>query len=393
MTAANWTNGGRRPSDINVLVVEDDEADAVYLAACLEESGYLTGAVRWATTLAEGRRMLKQQADCVLVDLGLPDATGLQAVEAMVDAAPRAAVIVLTGLDDPRVERALAVGAQDYLVKAQLSPEILGRSIRYAVERKSAELTARELQEARLQDAENRRLARGLLPTPLVSDARLDFATYYRPAEGHVLLGGDFFDVVEGNDKTLRVIIGDVMGHGPDQAALGVQLRAAWRALVLAGLPQATVLETLNRMVEIEAPSGSFVTACDVVINAQRDAMQIVSCGHPPPVLAAGEQVAFLSIAPYPPLGLGTFAEVKPAICNLPGRWQLLFYTDGLLDSFRDLSEAGDIGLEGLAESAAASHEASIGIGGDLQQWVQRLLTIPERPPTDDIAVLSLDFR
>src|SRR2546430_847508 len=80
-------------------------------------------------------------------------------------------------------------------------------------------------------------LERGLLRTPLLRTDAVECATYYQPGRNHAVLGGDFFDVVETTDGLVRAVIGDVMGHGPDEAALGIHLRVAWRTQVLAGTP------------------------------------------------------------------------------------------------------------------------------------------------------------
>src|SRR5688572_20687205 len=82
--------------------------------------------------------------DCVLLDLGLPDARGLEALQLVLTAAPDAAIVVLTGQEDEDMGvQALQEGAQDYLMKQGLDGEALARAIRYAVERKRVEATKR----------------------------------------------------------------------------------------------------------------------------------------------------------------------------------------------------------------------------------------------------------
>ena len=122
-----------------------------------------------ARTLAEAAGAGLAGFDCVLLDLDLPDAQGLDGLRDLRALAPELAVLVLTGLDDERrgVE-AVAAGAQDYLVKGTTSGVLLARSLRYAVERRRAELTQQQLSIAQLEARENARLERGLLPAPLV---------------------------------------------------------------------------------------------------------------------------------------------------------------------------------------------------------------------------------
>src|SRR5580698_10893671 len=90
----------------------------------------------WVRTLAAAEEIVHQPIDCVLLDLGLPDAQGLDALRTLLNWQPDLAIIVLTGLDDPHSgARALELGAQDYLPKGTVDKEILTRSLRYAMAR------------------------------------------------------------------------------------------------------------------------------------------------------------------------------------------------------------------------------------------------------------------
>ena len=85
----------------------------------------------------------KKAADIVLLDLGLPDAQGLEAVRRARAVAPGVPLVVLSGIDDERMAiEALHDGAQDYLVKGQIDARSLLRSLRYAIERKSLQSAA-----------------------------------------------------------------------------------------------------------------------------------------------------------------------------------------------------------------------------------------------------------
>src|SRR5438045_4445773 len=97
--------------------------------------------VRQAVTkLADG------QFDIVLLDLGLPDAQELEALNSLVGAAPDLPLVILTGTENEVLAlQAVKGGAQDYLIKGQATPELLVRAIRYAIERKQSELHIRHL--------------------------------------------------------------------------------------------------------------------------------------------------------------------------------------------------------------------------------------------------------
>src|SRR5271157_6615574 len=150
---------------------------------------------------------------------------------------------------------AVASGAQDYLVKGRVEPDMLRRTLLYAIERKRAELIAVDLHASDLRARENARLERGLLPSPLLLEgSEVGVVTRYRPSRTNALLGGDFYDVVQTPDRTVHIVIGDVAGHGPDEAALGVALRIAWRTLTLSGIHGAAAMRQLERILHAESP-------------------------------------------------------------------------------------------------------------------------------------------
>lgn len=185
--------------------------------------------------------------------VSLPDATGLEALEQVLATAPHAAVIVLTGLDDAHVGlAAVTAGAQDYLVKQDVDARLLTRAIRYAIERKRADLAQRSLVKAELLAQENDRLERGLLPVPVLTTGELVHEARYLPGRERTLLAGDFYDTVQSPDGSVHAVVGDVCGHGPDEAALGVALRIAWRTLVLAGHAGNELLRTLDSVLRLE---------------------------------------------------------------------------------------------------------------------------------------------
>lgn len=371
---------------LSLLVIEDDEGDALLLAAALDDAGIDPRSVRWYRTLGDGRRAVAERpADCVLVDLGLPDASGLESVRAMTEAIDTP-VIVLTGLAGQSGQPALAAGAQDYLVKDGLQADMLSRAIRYAVERKRVDRATRALEQARLRSMENARLERGLLPRPVLDHTRLASATTYRAGRDHTLLGGDFYDIVERPDGTVRALIGDVMGHGPDEAALGVHLRVAWRALVLACIADTDVLAILDTVLDVERAVGRpFVTVCDVTVAADRRSMAVRSAGHPAPVVVSTRGTWQPDLHVMPPLGIGAFPrEAAGTVVELGDAWSVMLYTDGLLDSFRDHVDLTDIGFRGLVQAATDAAHA------DPELWLGGVVARAPRVVTDDMAVVAL---
>ncbi|MBB1259821.1 SpoIIE family protein phosphatase [Streptomyces sp. OF8] len=370
-----------------LVIADDPSAGAASLPALLDAAGRLR--VRTARNLTEAARLLTDDVGCVLLDLADGDLDVLREVVAM---APRQAVLVLTDEDDPeKAAEAVRLGAQDQLPRQDLDAALLNRAIRYAEERKRSDLARRQLAESRLRAQENARLERGLLPTPLLDGSGLALARRYRPGRSRALLGGDFYDTVRTDDGTVHAMIGDVSGHGPDEAALGVELRIAWRALIMAGLSGAALLGTLQQVLEHERSGDEvFATLCMIDIAPEEDTATMWLAGHPAPVLADPAPRLLPEHAAGPALGLLPNAEWPAAHINLGHQWHLLMYTDGLIEG-RTGDGRDRLGQEGMLHLVADSLHAHPAGG---QSFVDDLLHEVRRlnagELTDDVAMLLL---
>src|SRR4051812_16412730 len=292
------------PGRFGVLLAEDDEGHAFLVRELLSEAEAPFDLVV-ANSLREAKTMVRG-IQCILLDLGLPDAEGIDGLRKLLAVAGSAAVCVLTGRSDEHLGvAAVAEGAQDYLVKGQVDGVLLTRALRYAVERKRSDENAQRLREVELRQAESARLERGLLPQPLMSTEAVQVHTFYRSGQAMGLLGGDFFDVVQVGDDRLHVIVGDVCGHGVDEAALGVELRVAWRALVLAGVPEDQVLGALEQVLMSERRAREvFATAATVPLDIPANRATVRLAGHPPPVLLSGGRAEPVAARPGIVLGV-----------------------------------------------------------------------------------------
>ncbi|MGW3202652.1 PP2C family protein-serine/threonine phosphatase [Streptomyces sp. NPDC001135] len=384
---------------LTLLLIEDDPAGSPIVPELLDPSGKPIR-VRTARNLTEAERLLTDDVHCILLDLALPAPGGsdtddeLAVLRHVLRLAPRHAVLALTASGDAeRGAEAVRVGAQDYLFRDELDGRLLSRAIRYAVERKRSETAERRLAEGRLRAQENRRLERGLLPTPLLDGSSLRFAARYRPGRSRALLGGDFYDAVRTPDGTVHAMIGDVCGHGPDEAALGVELRIAWRALTLAGLSGDELLGTLQEVLEHErADDEIFATLCTVDIAPDGRHAGLCLAGHPAPLLARPGRTARL--LPYdnngPALGLLPGARWPRMQVELGSEWSLMLYTDGLIEG--RVGEGGErLGQDGMVEMIR--RQLSEGLRGEnlLRAAVSEVRDLNGGELTDDVAVVLLD--
>jgi diguanylate cyclase (GGDEF)-like protein len=124
-----------------VLLVEDSPVQARVVAAQLEQGWGTPDATDIAGSLAKAIDKLQRDTfNCVLLDLGLPDADGLEAVKRIRMTAPGVAIVVLSGQEDETLAlMAVREGAQDYLVKGRVDHSHIVRAISYAIERKQQE--------------------------------------------------------------------------------------------------------------------------------------------------------------------------------------------------------------------------------------------------------------
>jgi len=126
---------------IKVLLIEDNPGDARLIGEMLSEVNGALFDLENVDRLSDGlTRIQKGGIDAVLLDLGLPDSAGLDTFEKVHDQAPEVPIVMLTGLDDTELAlEGVRMGAQDYLVKGRVDGDLLARTLRYAIERKTAE--------------------------------------------------------------------------------------------------------------------------------------------------------------------------------------------------------------------------------------------------------------
>ncbi|MGW3076969.1 PP2C family protein-serine/threonine phosphatase [Kitasatospora sp. NPDC001132] len=414
---------------LRLLVIEDDDSDAQLIKAAVADSG-TSIEIHWARGLDQATELLAPPAPwarrgrsrtpefgCVLLDLAaaadLPhpsdSSDGLEGLHELLRRAPHTPVVVLTDAAGAELgAAAVAAGAQDFLLKHETDGPLLARALRYAVERKRADESQRRLVEAELRGQENARLQRHLLPTPLLDGAGLSFTRRYRPGRRRALLGGDFYDAVRTDDGAVHVVIGDVCGHGPDEAALGVALRIAWRTLVFAGLTGEALLTTLQHVLEHERRSDEiFATLCMLVIEpggvgsdldslGAAERARLYLAGHPAPLLLGRDHAPITLPADLagPALGLlpchdGHAAWPAHELELRPG-WRLLLYTDGLIEG-RVGAGSRRLGQDGLADLVGDHQAAGLTRGRLVDSAIAEVEELNGGALTDDVAVLLLE--
>jgi hypothetical protein len=240
---------------------------------------------------------------------------------------------------------------------------------------------------ARLYHRERRialALQRGMLPAKPEVPPGLEVAQRYLPV-GASVVGGDWHDIVPLPGGRAALIVGDAMGHGPEAAAVMIQLRTAAHTLADLGLPPAQVLSRLDRMAAgmTEAP---FATCVVAVLDPADSSCVIATAGHLPPVLADGRGTRIIELPPGLPLGLGA-ESFQPVEIILPPGAALALYTDGLVESRSRSLDDGMAALRHALGLALASRQQ--GLGGACSAVTSALRQQGE----DDITLVLARFR
>jgi hypothetical protein len=219
-------------------------------------------------------------------------------------------------------------------------------------------------------------LQRGLLAADPPQPEWLEVAARCLPAAGQVI-GGDWYDLIPLPGGRTGVLVGDVMGHGPEAAAVMAQLRAAAHALAQLDLPPGELLGQVNGTTAT-LRGVTMATCAYAVIDPGEQSCTLAAAGHLPAVLAMPDgttQVASLPAGPS--LGLGP-AAYRQARLSLPPGALIALYTDGLVEtrtrSFED-------GIHALRSELA-------GARGSLDATCDALIQALAPRPDDDITLI-----
>ena len=225
------------PDRLRVLLIEDDDDHAELIEGVLAAPARTLVTTDRAATLGEAlNRLLVGRYDAVLLDQKLPDSQFWESVPRVVQAAPRLPVIVLTSLNDLDLALdAVNQGAQDYLVKSELTPDGLLRALRYAIERKRYVAAA---EESRATMALFAHAVAHEIKTPLgaarlhLTLARQEGADIGLPAQlDHHLDRAEEMVVRSGDVIRGLLAFGDAARPGTDLVDVGVVVREALEEL------------------------------------------------------------------------------------------------------------------------------------------------------------------
>ncbi|MBI3445945.1 MAG: SpoIIE family protein phosphatase [Magnetospirillum sp.] len=330
---------------LRVLLVEDEPGDARLVEYALRMSSAPVFIVKHVTTLAAAIAHVKSEevVDVILLDLSLPDSTGIATVSRMQEATSKTPIVIMTGLDDPRfASYALEVGAQDYLIKSDDPERTVGRAIRYAITRMASQIERQALleriaeQQRHLVEEVNaaRAMQFDLLPRPERLDGRLgslgiEVESFFEPSSG---IGGDLWGCLDCGGGRMSFYCFDFTGHGIGAALNVFRLHALisdhWDPRRQPG----ETLRTLGSALRGLLGRGQFATMFLCTIDTEAEELEWASAGAPAPVLMKDREFRFLD-ARGVPLGLSKTPEYKDHREPFPMGSSLLMYSDAITDS------------------------------------------------------------
>ncbi len=181
--------------------------------------------------------------------------------------------------------------------------------------------------------------------------------TRYRPADGSLAVGGDWYDVVDLGDGRRGLVVGDCVGQGLHAAALMGQLRSAGRALLLEHNGPAATLDGLDRFAGM-LPGAEYTTVLCAVVDERRRTLTISSAGHLPALRIGRAGAEWIEGARGTPLTLAGGHRREQSIALDPGD-VLVLYTDGLVERRGESLVTGLDRLARTAESLLGSEPVS----------------------------------
>jgi serine phosphatase RsbU (regulator of sigma subunit)/PAS domain-containing protein len=230
-------------------------------------------------------------------------------------------------------------------------------------------------------------LQQELLPPTLPAIDGIDLAACYRPKGRAVEVGGDFYDVFAAGDGAWRLLIGDVVGKGPQAASLTALVRYTLRGAELAPVGPTARLGWVNDELMRRSPAVDFCSAVygTMSVGAGRAHVELISCGHPPPLVRRANGRVDELRAAGPLLGVGPDPRYLPSDVDLAPGDVLLFYTDGVIElPGRNPWRGVDL-LHSTLRSAG-------GLGAqELVDHIERVtLDACRGTPRDDLALLAV---
>ncbi|HKC19305.1 MAG TPA: SpoIIE family protein phosphatase [Candidatus Dormibacteraeota bacterium] len=365
-----------------VLIVEDEEALAKVMQRTLWSRGIESDL---ALSGADARKLFAANAYALaLLDVRLPDESGYELLDELRAAQPDAAVVMISGVDDPELGRAaIEHGAYAYQVKpvgaTQLyllvhnnmrrrSLEIENRAIVKRLEAVVAERSEQMRRAAELQA--------GMLPRSPFAEDGFEVAAHFTAAKE---MSGDFYDWYRNGDGRVTVSLGDVMGKGLIASLMMATARAALRGVAGIDPLEVGVKQAASVMSPVLDVNHAYVTLFHCSFDPRSGELAYVDAGHGHARLLRGGTRQELLGHRSAPIGMFEDTQFESGTTALNPGDSVVVFSDGLLDLRPDLATR-EVQLPSDVRRAATA-----------QEMVDTLARgARDRVLSDDVTVLAL---
>ncbi|MBN1698481.1 MAG: SpoIIE family protein phosphatase [Spirochaetales bacterium] len=333
--------------DINIILVEDNPGDARLIKEALSESEKIGATIEHVVRMSELIDRFKERTfDLIILDLTLPDATGLETVRRTNSLAPETPIVVLSGLTDEELAiKAVQEGAQDYLVKGQADSRVLERVILYALERNQARIRIGalrdELQRALLEIDEELEISaniqRRIIQQNIPDKWAKRTSVYYAFAKK---IGGDLFDIIPINDLTTAFVIADGSGHNVHAAFLSIMFKLSLRHQVFSSKGPAELIEGINTELQPYFLENMFFTSFAAWVDEQSNRLVYSTAGHPAQYLLSPKRDKIFRLKNDGiPLCINLNTEYEVSSVSIEKGDKLVLFTDGIYAWLDDCGE------------------------------------------------------
>jgi sigma-B regulation protein RsbU (phosphoserine phosphatase) len=316
-----------------ILVVDDEPMNVRLMELNLKSEGYT---IITADNGEEALQKFKsEKPDLILLDIMMPIMDGNEVCRHIrSDFKDRwTPIIMATALGDRKVQ-SLDDGADDFIVKPIDRYELLARV--------RSLLRVKELQDELIKANKHlneelslaKEVQQALLPQELPNIPNLEFSHRYIPS---LIIGGDFFDILEISPSLFAIFLCDVMGHGPQAAMITGIVKAFFIQLArYYPDPDDLLFQMNNRFYNLMSESNLqiFITAFCLVVNAQNGSVTYANAGHPSPFVIRNLTSRFEEMTVERGYALGLIPDTlyQTQKLNLDNGDMIFLFTDGLIE-------------------------------------------------------------
>lgn len=314
-----------------ILLVDDYEMNVEILEAYLKKSKLPLNMHKAYDGKSALEILAKQKMDIVLLDVMLPDISGIEICKIIKKKDPNLPVVLITALKDRKnLHDGLLAEADEYLTKPVDSNELILRLKNLLTIRKLYVEKEERYQKLRKELGMAQMLQQSFLPKNEPNYQNLQIESVYMPCS---FVGGDFYDYLP-NEKGIGIFIADVKGKGIASAMVTATLKDNLQRLREEWARPDVLLRELNRALNEFFAHGMedyFVTAFYGIVNASKEVVIYSNAGHCPPLLLGEEAVEIDTDGGFP---LGLFAESRYElkVAEFPFGGQMFCYTDGIFE-------------------------------------------------------------